>query len=76
MFKYARLEPYADCSGFKIFDRRTERHVGEVTRLKEGGYNVTIRGNLVGQASISWQACYIADQYLASVGSPQKKRKK
>ena len=76
MFKYARLEPYADCSGFKIFDRRTERQVGEVIRVKDGGYNIIIRGQVIGEASISWQACSIADRYLASAGSPQKKRKK
>jgi hypothetical protein len=68
--------PYPDCTGFKIIDERTNRPVGEVVRRKEGGYEVYIRGKLIDQASISWQACYIAEQYLASVGSPQKKRKK
>ncbi len=76
MFKFAKLETYPDCNGLKIFDQRTNRHVGDVVRKKGGGYNVIVRGKLVGQASISWQACYIADGYLSSIGSPQKKRKK
>ena len=75
MFKYAKLEPNPDSTGFKIFDRRTNRHVGEVIRKMEGGYVVCIRGKLVGEASISWQACSIADKYLSLVGSPKKNRK-
>lgn len=76
MFKFAKLEPYPDCTGFAIIELCTNRPVGEVTRLKEGGYDVIIRGKLIGQASISWEACSIADRYLATVGSPQKKRKR
>lgn len=75
MFKYARLEKYPDCNGFQIIDRRVNRPVGEVIRKKEGGYEVYIRSQLIGEASISWQACYIADKHLSTVGSPQKKRK-
>ena len=75
MFKFAKLEPYPDCNGFKIIDRRINRPVGEVIRKKEGGYDVFIRGQLIGAASISWQACSIADKYLSLVGSPKKNRK-
>jgi hypothetical protein len=76
MFKYAQLKPYPNGNGFQILDQRINRPVGEVVRRKEGGYEVYIRGKLIGEASISWQACYIADGYLSSIGSPQKKRKK
>jgi hypothetical protein len=76
MFKIAKLHPNPDNNGFQILDRRINRPVGEVLRRKEGGYEVYIRGKLIGEASISWQACYIADQYLSKIGSPQKKRKK
>ena len=76
MFKYARLEPYPDCTGFAIIEHRTNRHVGEVIRKKQGGYEVYIRGRLIGEGSSSWEACYLADNYLAHVGSPQKKRKR
>lgn len=75
MFKYAKLLPYTDCTGFAIIDLRTNRHVGEVVRKKKGGYEVFVRKQLIGEASISWEACSIADRYLSSVGSPQKKRK-
>ena len=76
MFKYARLVPYHDCNGFKIIDLRADRQVGEVMRRKKGGYEVYIRGKLIGEASISWEACYVADKYLSAVGSPRKIRKK
>ena len=76
MFKYARLEQQEDCNGFKVIDMITNRQVGIICRKKEGGWDVFIRGQLIGNARITWQACYIADQYLSSAGSPQKKRKK
>jgi len=76
MFKIAELHPNPDNNGFQIVDKRTNRQVGNVCHKKEGGWDIYIRGQLIGTARITWQACYIADLYLASVGSPKKKRKK
>lgn len=73
MFKYAKLITSHNDNGFKIIDRRTNRTVGEVLCKKDGGYAVYIRGQLIGEAIIILQACYLADKYLAKAGSPQKK---
>jgi len=76
MFKFARLVPYPDWSGFSIIDRRTGETVGEARRRPQGGYDIHIHGKHIGTAHIGWEASYLADRYLRSVGSPRKKRKK
>lgn len=76
MFKIAKLISGNTCNDWVIVDKRTNRQVGNLCHKKEGGLEIFIRGQLIGQARITWEACYLADKYLAEAGSIQKKRKK